>query len=43
MEIWLTIAISYVSSKDTDKGYVMHSKSDNIKIVIYDKTNKVFE
>ena len=26
----LTIAINFISSKDTDKERVMHSKSDNI-------------
>ena len=35
-KIQLTIAIDFISSKDTDEERVMHSKSDNV-MVIYDK------
>ena len=31
---WRTIAINFVSAKDTDKNQVMHSKSDNIEVVL---------
>ena len=30
-----TIAINFISSKDTYKEHVMHSKSDNMEIMIY--------
>ena len=33
-KIQLTIAINFISSKDNDKERVMHSKSDNIEIMI---------
>ena len=39
----LTIAINFVSSKDNDEECVMHSKSDNIEIMIKDKADKVIE
>lgn len=28
------LAMNFISSKDTDKKYVMHSKKDNIEIII---------
>ena len=31
-----TFAINFVSSKDNDEEQIMHSKSDNIKIMIND-------
>ena len=31
---WRAIAINFVSAKDTDKNQVMHSKSDNIEVVL---------
>ena len=34
---------SFISSKDNDEKCVIHSKSDNIEIVIYGKGNKVTE
>ena len=33
----------FISSKDTDEECVMHSKSDNIEIMIYDKVDEVIE
>ena len=39
----LTIAINFISSKDTDEERVMHSKSDNIEIIIHDKADKVMK
>ena len=42
-KIQLTIAINFISSKNNDEEPVMHSKSDNIKIMIKDKTNEVIE
>ena len=32
-----------MSSKDTDKKRIMHSKSDNIEIMINDKADEVIE
>ena len=32
-----------MSSKDNGEGRVMHSESDNIEIMIYDKTHAVVE
>ena len=40
-KIQLTIAFDFVSSKDIDDERVMHSKSGNIEIMIYDKEDKV--
>ena len=42
-KIQLTIAINFVSSKNNDEEPVMHSKTDNIEIMIKDKTNEVIE
>ena len=42
-ESLLTIAINFISSKNANEGQVMHSKSDNIEVVIYDKANEVIE
>ena len=40
-KIQLTIAITFMSSKDDDKERVMHSKRDNIEILINDKVDEV--
>ena len=42
-KIQLTRALNVISSKDIDEECVMHSKSDNIEIVIYDKADRVME
>ena len=42
-KIQLTIAINLISSKDNDEERVMHSKSDNLEITTYDKTDEVNE
>ena len=42
-KIRLTIEINFMSSKDTDEESVMHSKSDNIEIMISDKVDEVTE
>ena len=39
----LTLAINFMSFKDTDKERLKHSKSDNIKIMINDKADEVIE
>ena len=46
-KIQLTITISFISSKDNDENNdeecVMHSKSDNIEILINDEADEVIE
>ena len=42
-KIQLTIAINIISSKDPDEKRVMHSKNDNIEIIIYNKADDVVE
>ena len=42
-KIQLTIATNFISSKDNDEEHVMHSKSDNVEIMINDKAGEVFE
>ena len=37
------MAINVISSKDNDEELVMHSKSDNIELTIYDNTDEVIE
>ena len=43
MEIQLTIANNFISSLDNNEEHVMHSKSDNIEIMINDEANKVID
>ena len=38
-----TFAINFVSSKDNDEEQIMHSKSDNIKIMINDYVDEVIQ
>ena len=40
-KIQLTIANNFISSIDNDEERVMHSKSDNIEIMINDEANEV--
>ena len=42
-KIQLTIAVNFISSKGTDKELVMHSKSENKEIMIYDKADEVIK
>ena len=37
------MAIICIASKDTDEDCVMHSKTDNIEIVIYDKADEIIK
>ena len=37
------MTINFISSNDTDEECVMHSKSDNIEIMIDDKVDEVIE
>ena len=40
-KIQLTIAIDFISPKDTDEVRVIHSKIDIIKFMIYDNAEEV--
>ena len=45
-DIWkiqLAIAIKSISSRDINEKLVMHSKSDNIKVMAYDKADEVIQ
>ena len=42
-KIQLTIANNFISSIDNDEERVMHSKSDNIEIMINDEANDVIK
>ena len=39
----MTIAISFISSKDNDEEREMHSNSDNTVLMIYDNADEVVE
>ena len=41
METQLTIEINFMSSKGNDENCVIHSKSDNIKVMINVKEDEV--
>ena len=42
-KIQLKIAINFMSSEDNNEECVMHSKSENVKIMMNDKEDKVIE
>ena len=42
-KIQLTVAINFIPSKDNDEEHVIHSKRDNIEILINDKSDEVIE
>ena len=42
-KIKLSIAINFISSKVTNEESVMHSKSDNTEIMIYDKADEAIQ
>ena len=37
------MAISFISSKDSDETRTMHAKSNNVEIVMGNETNKIIE
>ena len=37
------MAINFISSSSNDEEHVMHTKSDNIEILVNDKPDKVIE
>ena len=39
-KLGLTIAINFISSIDNNKEHVMHSKSDDMEIMINDEANE---
>ena len=39
----LRIPMNFISSKDNDEEHVIHSKIDNIDIIINDKADEVIE
>ena len=43
LKIQLTIAANFISSLENDGKCVMHSKSDNIKIMINDQVDEVIK
>ena len=42
-KIQLTVAFNFMSSKDNDAEGVLHSKGDNIEIMIIEKADEVIE
>ena len=42
-KIQLTIAINFISSKDSDEIRTMHTKSNNLKILIRNETSEIIE
>ena len=40
-KIHLTIATSFISSKDVDEERLMHAKSDNVELMSYDNVNDI--
>ena len=42
-KIQLTIANDFVSSTDSDEDHLMHSKSDNIEVIINDEADQVIK
>ena len=43
MENSIKIAINFIYSKDSDEERVMHSKNNNVEIMINDKADEVIE
>ena len=42
-KIQVTIAINFISSKDSDETHTMHAKSDNVEIMMGSETNEIIE
>ena len=43
MKIQLTIAINFISSKNTEEERVMYSRSDNIRFTSYNEAKKIID
>ena len=42
-KIYSTVAINFISSKDSDKTRTIHTKSDNIEVMIGNETDEITE
>ena len=42
-KIQLTMKLNFISSQDSKETHTMHTKSDNIEIMIGNKTDKIIE
>ena len=42
-KIQLTMAINFISSKDSDETRTMHTKSNNVEIMVGSETNEIIE
>ena len=42
-KMYLTMAINFISSKDSDETRTMHTKSNNVEIVMGSETNEIIE
>ena len=42
-KVHLTLAINFIFSKDSDETRIMHSKSDNIEIMMNSETDEIIE
>ena len=42
-KIQLTVANNFISSKDVQEGYIIHSKGNNREIINYDKPDEVIQ
>ena len=42
-KIQLTMAINFISFKDSDQARTMHTKSNNVEIIVGGETNKIIE
>ena len=42
-KIQLTMAINFISSKDSDETHTMHTKSNNVEIMMGSETNEIIE
>ena len=42
-KIQLTMSINFISSKDSDENCNMHTKKDNIEIIMGSETNNIIE
>ena len=42
-KIQLTMAINFISSRDSDETRTMHTKSNNVEIMVGSETNEIIE
>ena len=41
LKIQLTIAINFISSKDSDEAHTMHTESNNVEIIVGSETDEI--